>query len=154
MRHWVVIADSGSCRIWETDDLLDVWALVRRLENEAVHRDAAELVSGPRGATRSGPNGVRSALDRHTDPHDAERSRFARHVARTIDEALTHDLWDRLVLVAPARFLGLVRAELSTPALRRLVASVDHDFARLPEGELPDAVRRHLAPTAGLGLAG
>jgi hypothetical protein len=95
MRQWVVVADSGSCRVWEADDLLDDGVLVRQLQNDAVHRDASELVSDQRGATRSGPAGARSSYDRHTDPHDAERQKFARLVARAVSEALDHHTWDR-----------------------------------------------------------
>lgn len=152
MDHWILVADAGSARIYCSDEALAAWTLVRRIDNERIHLDAAELVSDRRGATRSRPGGERSALDRHTDPHEVERVRFARAVAEVVDDGLLREQFERLVIVAPPRFLGTLRRALSPRVAGRVAASIDHDFTRTAEPELPAAVRRHLPADAGRDL--
>lgn len=142
MNHWIVVADTARCHLYQSDAALDAFALVSSLENPQVHPEPGAL--GPRGATRSGPEGVHSRFDRHTDPHDAERSRFAREVADAVERGLDQRSWDRLILVAPPAFLGDLRGHLSKRAARGVVASIDRDFTAVPERELPATVRRHL----------
>lgn len=149
MTHWIVVADKKACRIYHSDETLERFGLVRVLENVQVHPDVAEL--GGRGATRSAPGGAQSRFERHTDPEDAERSRFAHTVAHAIEEAHGRKDWERLILVAPPKLLGDLRARLTEAVARHVVASIDHELMHVPEGELPAAVRQRLPPLAGYG---
>jgi protein required for attachment to host cells len=151
VKHWVVVTDTGSCRVFETDEGMEGWTPVQGLVHEGIHKGAADLVSGPRGATQSAPGG-RAAFERHADPHEVEQLKFARAVAEHMGAAFVQGDWERAVLVAPPKFLGQVRAALPERALHQVVASIHHDFTRLPDHELPDAVRKHMPETAGLEL--
>lgn len=148
MKHWVLIANATAGRIFETDETFSSFSPVLTRTNGHVHPETGEL--GPRGATRSGPGGERSAFDRHTDPADAERARFSRELAAEVDGGLVRGAYERLVIAAPPKLLGELRAHLSRQTLHHLVASVSHDFAHTPEHELPEAVRKLLPETAGL----
>jgi protein required for attachment to host cells len=150
VKHWILIADAASCAIYSSDEALAAFAEVRRLDNEHVHPERDAL--GPRGSTRAGPGGVHARFERHSDPQDAERARFAHSVALLLDEALGRGEFERLVIVAPPRFLGELRADLSARVARHVAATVDRDLARTPIHELPEAVRRHLPATAGMDL--
>jgi protein required for attachment to host cells len=145
MRHWVVITDAGSCRVYETNDALSAFAEVRSLTNERIHLEVAELVSDQRGATQSRPGGERSAFDRHTDPREVERVRFAREVA----ELLEQEAPERIVIAAPPRFLGDLRAQLSERVHRAVLATIEHDYVKTPLNELPERIRAHLSEAEG-----
>lgn len=149
MKHWIVVADAGSCRIWETNARLADWSLVQSMENERIHLDASELKSGQRGRMITGPGGAHSAYESNTEPHEVERERFAKEIGDTLNLALTQNRWDRLVLAAPPKFLGLLRAELSDGAAKRVAASLHHDLVKTPQAELPDLIRGHLPEIAG-----
>lgn len=142
-----MIADGGSCRIFRSDENLDRFALVHALENE--ERPDPDAL-GPRGSTRAAPGGARSAYDRHTDPHDMARRRFADRVADVVSEAFGTRRYERLVLAAPPKFLGDLRASLPRRVTDDVVATIGRDFAHVPAHELPEAVRRHLPVTAGM----
>jgi protein required for attachment to host cells len=152
MDHWIVIADAGTARIFRSDEALVAWTGVRTLSNDRIHLHAADLASDHRGATRARPGGDRSALDRHTDPHDVERVRFAGAVADAIDEGLASGAYERLVIAAAPKFLGDLREKLSDRVARRLAASIPHDFTHTTVDDLPDAVRGHLPADAGRAL--
>jgi len=44
--------------------------------------------------------------------------------------------FQRLVLVAPPRFLGLLRSSLDTPTQQLVVGSLDKDLAKVKEADL------------------
>jgi protein required for attachment to host cells len=48
--------------------------------------------------------------------------------------------FERLVLVAPPRFLGRLRSSLDAPTQQLVVGSLDKDLARAKEEELIDQV--------------
>lgn len=148
MKHWVLIANAAAGSIFETDETFSSFSRVLTRANGHVHPETSEL--GPRGATRSGPGGQRSAFDRHTEPGDAERDRFARELAAEVEQGLGRGAYERLVIAAPPKLLGELRGHLSHRTAAHLVASVSHDFAHTPEHELPAAVRKLLPETAGL----
>jgi hypothetical protein len=53
------------------------------------------------------------------------RSGFARQLAAKLQHARTENLYERLVLVAPPTFLGLLRSSLDAPTAQLIVGSLD-----------------------------
>lgn len=149
MTHWIIVADKKAARIYHSDATFERFGLVRTLRNSHVHPDADEL--GGRGATQSGPGGSQSRFERHTDPEDAERSRFAKEVAHVLTEGHQRKDWERLVLVAPPKLLGDLREALPADLAKHLVASIDKELTQVPEHELAAAVRERMPPLAGYG---
>ncbi len=83
----------------------------------------------------------RHAMGKHNSPSEQLSIRFAGEVVDWLDERYHRDGCERLVLVAPPRFLGLIRNAL-TPGLARAVAlAVDKDLAGV---ERPEDVRAQL----------
>ena len=154
--HWVLVADSARARIFECDQTLD--PLTERMDriHPASRAKVSELVSGARGATAAGPGGSRSAYDRHSDPHRVEVERFAREMADLLREGLTARSYERLILIAPARFLGALRSEIDSEVARRVVAEVPRDFSMRPTHEMArlvgDAVRAQQDSGSGVVL--
>lgn len=145
MEHWIVVADTSSCRVYRSDEGLERIEPVRAVTNATVHPDVDEL--GPRGATRSGPGGVRSRFDRHTEPQAAVRGAFARQVAEVIERGRADGAFQRLIVAAPPRFLGALRSAMSDATRRCLACGlVPHDYVKTPPDELLPLLRRHLTP--------
>lgn len=151
MDLWIVVADAGSCRIFQTDEGMSDWTVLQTVSNERIHLAAADLVSGARGATQSRPHGVQSAYDRHTDPHETERIRFAREIAASLSASRARGEWEQVVLVAPPKFLGDLRMHLSEQAIKRVMATVHHDFTHATDAEIPALVRKHLPEVSTSG---
>ncbi len=63
-----------------------------------------------------------------TDPQDREAQVFATEIAREIDCGHDEASFDSLVLVAPPKFLGRLRSELSKSARNVLVAELDKNL--------------------------
>jgi len=69
-----------------------------------------------------------------------EMEKFARQLAKALDDALVRKAYDRLVLVAPPEFLGILRATLPERVEARVAASVEKDYLHLD----PPSVRERL----------
>jgi protein required for attachment to host cells len=107
------------------------------VQNDAARPDR-ELESDVPGRRFGGTDGNRHALDgeRSTERHESEQ--FAKSIARMLDGARTRQEFDRLVLIAAPRMLGLLREALPQPCRSIVTAEVakelvNHDIDRIRE---------------------
>ena len=91
--------------------------------------------------------GARHAIERENDPRQREAIRFAREIARALEEARRNAEFDQLIVVAGPSFLGLLRAELAPATKACVVHEVHKDLVHSP----PEALLQHL-PQAPAGL--
>ncbi len=116
---WIIAADSSRARVLQVADrdqrLLEIEDLLNpegRVDDRSLTTDAH-----PRYHGSSGP-----ASDRE-EPSAAEHAteRFAKRLGDYLDKARTEHRYDELVLLAPPKFLGMVRKKLGKE-VRKLVA--------------------------------
>ena len=69
---------------------------------------------------------------------------FAADLAKALGEGLDQRHYERLVVAAPPRFLGMLRQELSHGVSERVAVAIHHDLTHVPESEIPAALQRHL----------
>jgi protein required for attachment to host cells len=93
-----------------------------------------------RGFNRGAPG--RHAMDgeRSTKQHEIEQ--FAREVARTLDEARVRREFERLVIVAGPKMLGLIRESLPPPCRSVVAAEVVKDLVHQESEAIREAVPR------------
>lgn len=146
-RHWIVVADGAVSRVYDSDALLQELTLIDRLR-----RDHAHLSHGDGRANTPVPGaGHGSHEAQHDHPREREE-RLARALGGMLDEAERERRFDRLILAAPPRFLGDLRASMGENASRRIVASFNHDWTKLGLDELSATILKNLPPDAGKGL--
>jgi protein required for attachment to host cells len=124
---WVLVADAQHGRIFEVDDA----GLVPRLR-ETVHA-SAEI-----GSRRSPEHGWTHGDDRHGE--EAER-KFAHELVHLLERGHSDNHYRHLVLVAPSRMLGVLRASLSRPLADMVRFSVHKDYGKMSDRELIEHVR-------------
>ena len=86
------------------------------------------------------PGGASYAVDPATSAADQHRARFAERVIEALAQEWAAARADRLVLVAPPKMLGLLRARLSGAPKAALAADLDKDLVHLPVQD----IGRHL----------
>ncbi len=79
-----------------------------------------------------------------TTPRHVEAVRFARRIARRLDDARRNGEFEELIVVAGPPFLGLVREGLSRPTRARVVHEVRKDLVHMPLA----ALQKHLPRSA------
>jgi protein required for attachment to host cells len=87
-------------------------------------------------------NGKGSAFEPHQDARTHAIEHFARELALDLGRDLRSGAFDMLVLIAPPRFLGLLRGCLDAQTERVVRGTVCKDLPRANVHELA----RHLAP--------
>lgn len=159
MNTWIVVADTACARFFRvarqqsparklvhdllhlgpTDVLVEIEALFHpesRLPDRALTGDAPGL---------SSVAGMRSkfGMDEKVTPKEAEGIRFAKELAQLLKAHNRHD--DRLYLIAPPHFLGLLRSSLDSSVTTNTVREIDQDLTRLGAKE----IRGHLPEPLG-----
>lgn len=135
---WVLVAHGAGARVFEN---LGPGKGLRLLEG--IDHPEGRLQDGDFDADRPGRSfrrdagdARRAAMSRSEGPHERAVSDFARALASRLQHARTTGQYDRLVLVAPPKFLGLLRSSLDAPTERCVVGTLDKDLAASDEEEL------------------
>ena len=68
--------------------------------------------------------------------------RFARRIARVLDEGQRQNRYDRLIVMAPPEFLGLLREEMPAAVRATVTAEIGKDLVHEP----PAALSAYLPP--------
>ncbi len=128
----VVVADNTRARVFSAPD-----SLRRLVEQEGfIHSEAhlsnQELVSDAAGRSRD----LHGTLDPATSAKDHQRHRFAKGLAKHLKAQYEQSHFDRLVLVAPPKFLGMLHKELPKPVDQLVVATVGKNLTGASEEEL------------------
>ena len=135
---WILIAHGAGARLFESHGPGKGLELVQQLEHpEGRARDSDIDTDRPgRSFRKNSADPRRAAMSRSESPHDHAIASFARDLAQKLQQGRMQNEFGRLVLVAPPRFLGLLRSSLDAPTLQLVVGSLDKDLARADEAEL------------------
>jgi protein required for attachment to host cells len=134
---WILIADAGRARLFASRGRNEPWRAIGEFTHPRSSAKVRDLMSDKSGRIQQRVGGSRSAADPRTPPKEVEAERFAHQLAAELHDGLERGACHRLLLVAPPRFLGLLR-QAATPAVRAAItASVDHDWTQVAVRDLP-----------------
>ena len=138
-RTWIVLADAATARLYEPQAGRRDWKVIAELTHPQSRAKESELGRDKPGRVKQSA-GSRAAMEPPTPRKKVEMEKFARQLAKALDDALVRKAYDRLVLVAPPEFLGILRATLPERVEARVAASVEKDYLHLD----PPSVRERL----------
>lgn len=150
-KTWILIADSTRARLFEVgtrDRHLSEVACFTNPDGRAPGRDAA---SDRLPRVNESVGRVRHAIEPHTSLREKSTDHFAHALGEALERSHHDHLYERLVLVAPDRFLGALHKNLSKTLIGCVVGEVRRNLTALP---IP-ALQSHLPPNMfAAGLAG
>lgn len=135
---WILVAHEAGARVFENRGPgkgLELLETIDHPEGRARDRDIVSDRPG-RSFRKDSGDPRRASMSGSQGPHDRVVSNFARALVDKLQRARMDNRYRRLVLVAPPRFLGLLRAALDAPTTQLVVGSVDKDLATRKEAEL------------------
>lgn len=135
---WIVVAHEAGARVFEHHGPGKGLELIDTIAHPEGRERARDIDSDRPGRSFRKDSGDprRAAMSRREGPHERAVSDFARALAGKLEHARTGNRYERIVLVAPPRFLGLLRSCLDSPTAQRVVGSVDKDLVSSSESEL------------------
>jgi protein required for attachment to host cells len=105
-----------------------------------------EIVSDRPGRSFDSAGQGRHATESEVDPRRQQDIEFVREVATRLEDHAKRGDFDRLILVAPPRTLGDLRAALDKNAKSRIAAEIAKDFVALRPDELRVRIADELRP--------
>jgi protein required for attachment to host cells len=141
---WIVVAHEAGARFFENLGRGTGLELVEEIEHpdgRARDRDMASDRPG-RSFRKNSGDPSRASMSQSEGPHDRAVADFARALANRLKDARVQNQYKRLVLVAPPRFLGLLRSSLDGPTAQLVMVSLDKDLAASKTNELVERLSK------------
>ena len=144
---WILVAHDAGARVYENRGPGKGLRLLETVDYPLGRQRDRDIDADRPGRSfqRNAGDVRRSAMSRSEGPHERAVSDFARALAGQLQHARTSGQYDRLVLVAPPKFLGLMRSSLDAPTARCVVGSLAKDLAASDEAELVKQLRKVIA---------
>lgn len=145
LKTWVVLADGARGQIFlsegpgHLETARDQVFIGSRLPGREIEADRP-------GRTFDSAGEGRHAYVAPTDPRRKQKEEFARAIAAVLEDGADDGSYERLVLVAPPKTLGDLRALLSKRVARCVSSEVPKNLIEVPMHELPDRLRDVLKP--------
>ena len=140
---WVLVADSSRGLLYSAPGKGGSWSLVKEYTHPASRVTDGGLTTDQPGRTHaSGINGARSSMQSKTSPKEVEVEHFAHELAKVLHDGHGQQAYDRIVLVAPPHFLGLLRRTINDTVSKLIGASLGKDYMHLSEKD----IHKHVDP--------
>jgi protein required for attachment to host cells len=127
---WVVLADHQHLRVFQNDGPGRGLMPLQPYERTVHQAPSRDIVTDGPGKGVSGAGGRRHAMQPKTDPHRDSGASFIADAVDMLSTASKQGEFDRLVVVAPPRALGEIRAVLSADLKRKLVGELAQDLTK------------------------
>jgi protein required for attachment to host cells len=143
---WILVADHQTARI-----LSNVGIGKGLQEHPELRRDTHlhpthDLMADRQGRSFESADTARHAMEAKSDAHRLEGRAFLDAAVQTLAHAQAGGRFDRLILVAPPRALGELRALLPEALRACVIGELDCDLVQ----QTPERIAPHLAPFLAL----
>ena len=140
----IVVADERQANFFDTAALNSPLAPRGSMYNAIAGLKDRDLESDREGRRFGGTDGHHHGVDGERSTEQHELTLFAKEVGRRIDASRIKHEFDKLILVAPPKMLGLLRQSLPQPSQTLLAAEVAKDVVH----QGPNAIRDVVPPEA------
>ncbi len=140
-KTWILVAGGAQARILENEG---PGRGVRPVPNASWEQDvqkSQDIMADRPGRSFDRKGDQRHGMEPSSDPKRLQESAFLGSVCSYLDEADRAGRFDRLILVAEPRALGMLRKELGRGPKEKLHGELDKDFTRVQLTELPDRLK-------------
>lgn len=132
---WILIANASQAKLYANVGPKKGLSLVKDLKHPESREKAADLVSDRPGQMHSPGVGQRASQPK-TDPKTNEARHFAQELARELNHGRASNQVERLILVAPPAFMGLLNEKLDGPTAHLVSDRFEKDYTKSSEKEL------------------
>ncbi len=143
---WVLIADGSRARLFVNEGVGKGLKPALNQEFIGTNLPGREISSDRPGRSFDSAGVGRHAMEPPTDPRRYEAQAFSRGIAEILEAARKQGSFDRLVVVAPPKALGDLRAEFSGKLRDLVTAELNKDLTKIPVHELADHLGEVMAP--------
>ncbi len=132
---WILVANASQARLYVNHGPRKGLVALKSLHHPESREKAADLVSDRPGQLHSPGVGQRASQPK-TDPKTNEARLFAQKLARELNAARSTGQMDRIILVAPPSFMGLINEKLDGPTASMVSDRFEKDYTKSADKEL------------------
>lgn len=133
---WIVVADAYRARVLQVADRKQHLLEIVDLVNPKGRLDERDLITDAHPRFRPVRSGVPGSDRQETGAAEHEAELFAKQIARFLDKSRHQHRYERLHLVAPPKFLGVLRATLDKEVQKRVEDELDEELSWFNAREL------------------
>ncbi|MCL5426889.1 MAG: host attachment protein [Gammaproteobacteria bacterium] len=138
MTTYIVVADAARARIFTRD------ALTLAEQESMVHAEGrlheGDLVTDSRGDVHESMSTTSRSAGQENSASKHENELFAKEVAQRLYSARVGNSMEKLIMVAPPKFLGLLREKLDGPTQKLVIHSLSKDLSKASLTDIQHAV--------------
>ncbi|MGP9685340.1 host attachment protein [Halomonas sp. AOP25-F1-15] len=138
MTTYIVVADAARARIFTRD------ALTLEEHESLVHAQGrlheGDLVTDRRGDMHDATSTTSRSAGEEGSASKHENELFAKEVANHLYAARVDNRMEKLIMVAPPKFLGLLRDKIDGPTQKLVIHSLSKDLSKASLGDIQAAV--------------
>ncbi len=138
---WILVADGSRARLYANSGPGTGLEAITDQELKGLNLPSREIMADRPGRSFDSAGSGRHAMEPRSDARDIEKERFTRSLAELLDRERGEGKYERLVIVAPPRELGRLRAALPPAVQKCVTAELNKDLVQLGNKELTE----HLA---------
>ncbi len=132
---WILVANASQAKLYANSGPKKGLKLLKELKHPESREKASDLVSDRPGQLHSPGTGHRASQPK-TDPKTNEARHFAQELARELNHGRSSGQVERIILVAPPAFMGLIKEKLDDQTANIVTDSFEKDYTRSNEKEL------------------
>lgn len=126
---WIVIADSSRARIFTVEPEQQDFQEIEDFSNPQGRANVRELTTDRQARRASEGHNQASTWEPKADAVEHETELFTKDLGQYLDKARTEHRYQKLCLIAPPRFLGLIRQNLSKEAQKMVEEEIAKDIS-------------------------
>lgn len=132
---WILIANASFARLYANHGIKKGLQLIKEFNHPQSREKTSELVSDRPGHSQSQGNG-RGAFVATSQPKINEAGKFAQELAQELEKGRANNIYDRVILVASAPFIGLLNHRFSSHVHHLITDTIEKDYTRFAPQEL------------------
>lgn len=127
---WVLVAENSRAKLFEHDFARSPLQEVQGFTHSASRLHDQDLTSDLPGRSFDSKGAGRHAMEQYTEPKVIEAQAFAKTLVEYLENSRNHQKFEKLVIMAPPAFLGMLRKEMSEPLSALVAAEVDKNLVK------------------------
>ncbi|MDH3661676.1 MAG: host attachment protein [Alphaproteobacteria bacterium] len=143
---WILIADASLAHVMASTGKEGDLAKVEDFKLDGTTLPGRDLAADRPGRSFDRAGEGRHGMEPRTNPREVEQERFAREIVGALDKADHRQRFDRLILVAPPTFMGLLRGILPPSLANKVSGELTKDLTKVAIHDLPDHLEIVLNP--------
>ena len=136
----VVVADASRARIFSAVDKVAPLTETKDLVNTASRLRDQDLIADGHGSGVDSAGDGKHTMGHEKDAHKRQASLFSRQLADEIESVRSTGALSRIYIIAPPKFLGLIRSDISKVSSKLVEKTINKDLVQ----HSIDDIRSHL----------